>query len=337
MKPHKQTIALATTAGIIIAAILLPKIWAIEHGTAFTPPPALIKTIPPAAQAVVAKPAATVLNPAAEFLQYANPYQLFLRSGSALVMDERDGTVLYSKNSDTQRPIASLTKLMTAVVTLDANLPMDRLITITRDDRDTFRGSSSRLPFGTVLTRYDVLHVALAASDNRAAAALARTYPGGKAAFVQAMNAKALALGMTRTHYVDSTGLYNGDVSTAADLAKLIVAANKYPLLHKFTTTALFSISDRRTGHVIRFLNTDLLVRNRTWNIELSKTGYTSNAGQCLTMETTIANRPVIIVLMDGWGWDARFADARQIRRWMLNTERRIPDYFNERLASARN
>ena len=340
MKPHKQTIALATTAGIIFAAILLPKIWADEHRTDFTRPAAVIAAAPPTARAVTAvatQPPPRLLNRAEEFLRYANPYGLYLRSGSALVMDERDGTVLYSKDSDTQRPIASLTKLMTAVVVLDAHLPMDRLITITQADRDTFRGSSSRLPFGTVLTRYDMLHVALAASDNRAAAALARTYPGGKAAFVQAMNAKARALGMTNTRYVDSTGLYNGDVSTAADLGKLIMAADKYPLLHKFTTTGMFSVADRRTGHVIRFLNTDLLVRNRAWNISLSKTGYTSNAGQCLVMETAIAHRPVIIVLMDGWGWDARFADARRIRHWILSTDRRIPDYLNERLASAQN
>ncbi|MHB8346304.1 MAG: D-alanyl-D-alanine endopeptidase [Acidiferrobacterales bacterium] len=345
MRPHTQTIALATTAGIIFAAILLPKIWSDEHRTDFTRPAAVIAVAPPAARAAAAQAATDVevqatprlLNRASEFLRYANPNQLYLRSGSALVMDERDGAVLYAKDSDTQRPIASLTKLMTAVVVLDANRPMDRLITITRADRDTFRGSSSRLPFGTVLTRYDMLHVALAASDNRAAAALARTYPGGKPAFVAAMNAKARALGMTNTHYVDSTGLYNGDVSTAADLAKLIMAANKYPLLHKFTTTGMFSVGDRRTGHVIRFLNTDLLVRNRRWNIRLSKTGYTSNAGQCLTMETSIAHRPVIIVLMDGWGWDARFADARRIRHWILVTDRRIPDYLNERLASVQN
>ncbi|MDA8364076.1 MAG: D-alanyl-D-alanine endopeptidase [Gammaproteobacteria bacterium] len=344
MKYHKQHIALATTAVIIVAAILLPKIWAVEHQTDFTRPLAAAETAPSATRAAsaavpaaaAASPPATLLNRADLFLRYADPYQLYLRSGSAEVIDARDGTVLYAKDDDVQRPIASLTKLMTAMVILDAHLPMDRLITIRRADRDTFRGSSSRLPFGTVLTRYDTLHVALAASDNRAAAALARTFPGGKAAFVQAMNAKAQALGMTNTRYVDSTGLYNGDVSTAADIAKLIRAAGGYPLLHKFTTTELFSVSNRRTGHIIRFRNTDLLVGNRSWKIQLSKTGYTSNAGQCLAMETMIANRPVIIVLMDGWGWEARFADARRVRRWILSTDRRIPDYFNERLASAR-
>lgn len=342
MKPHQQTIALATTVIIVITAIVLPRIWAVEHQSAFARPATLVTATPqpaaaPAVPADTPAPVARVLNRAAVFLQYADPYQLYLRSGSAEVVDARDGTVIYSKDADVQRPIASLTKLMTAVVILDANLPMDRLITIRRADRDTFRGSSSRLPFGTVLTRYDMLHVALAASDNRAAAALARTYPGGKAAFVRAMNAKAQSLGMTNTRYVDSTGLYNGDESTAADLAKLVRAAAHYPLLRKFTTTGLFSVADRRTGRVIRFLNTDLLVRNRTWRIRLSKTGYTSNAGQCLTMDTVIAGRPVIIVLMDGWGWDARFADARRVRHWILLTDRRIPDYFSERLASARN
>ncbi len=351
MRHHRQHIALATTVVIIAAAILLPKIWAIDHRTDFTRPAAVADTVPAVADGAAAPAPASapapapsagpegpvrVLDQANLFLRYADPYQLYLRSGSAEVIDARDGAVLYSKDDDVQRPIASLTKLMTAMVLLDARLPMDRLITIRRVDRDTFRGSSSRLPFGTVLTRYDMLHVALAASDNRAAAALARTYPGGKAAFVRAMNAKAQSLGMTNTHYVDSTGLYNGDVSTAADIAKLVRAAQSYRLVHKFTTTEMFSVSDRRTGRTIRFRNTDLLVGNPLWRIQLSKTGYTSNAGQCLAMETMIANRPVIIVLMDGWGWEARFADARRVRSWILNTDRRIPDYFHERLASAR-
>lgn len=335
MRSPKQTVALGTAAGIIAMALLLPKIWATEHREDFPAPPTLAETVPPSAPVVPASQQSKSMTPAADILRYANPDQLFLRSGVALVMDEQDGTLLYSKDIDQQRPIASLTKLMTAMVILDANLPFDQLLTITREDRDTLRGSHSRLQFDTVLTRYDMLHAALAASDNRAAAALARTYPGGKAAFVQAMNAKAQALGMTSTHYVDSTGLNNDDVSTARDLAKLIAATNNYPLFRKLTTTGIFAVTNRRTGATIRFFNTNRLIRRGTWRIELSKTGYTSDAGNCIAMETKIGGRPMIIVLLNSWGKLSKFADSDRIRHWLLRSERRIP-HFNQTLASAK-
>ncbi|MHB8453588.1 MAG: D-alanyl-D-alanine endopeptidase [Acidiferrobacterales bacterium] len=334
MKPHKQTVAFGTTAVILVMAILLPKLWATEHQKDFGATPTLVEAAPLTTAVQPARPATEPLIPANEILQYANPDQLYLRSGVALVMDEHDGTLLYAKDIDQQRPIASLTKLMTAMVTLDAGLPLDELITVTRQDRDTLRGTHSRLPFGAVVTRYDLLHAALAASENRAAAALARTYPGGTAAFVQAMNAKAQALGMTRTHYEDSSGLNSNDVSTARDLAKLIAATNKYPLFHAWTTTGQFSITDRRNGSPIRYFNTNRLVRRGKWNIELSKTGYTADAGNCIVMETTIGDQPMIIVLLNSWGKLTKFADSDRIRHWLLKTERRIPG-VNQTVASA--
>ncbi len=335
MRPHKQTVALGTAAGIIVMALLLPKIWATEHRQDFPSQTTLTEVVPPTAALPPSQAVSKLSAPTDELMHYANPDQLFLRSGVALVMDERDGALVYSKDIDQQRPIASLTKLMTAMVVLDANLPFDQLITITRADRDTLRGSHSRIQFGTVLTRYDTLHAALAASDNRAAAALARTYPGGTAAFVQAMNAKAQALGMTSTHYVDSTGLNNNDESTARDLAKLVAATNNYPLFRKLTTTGIFSITNRRTGSIIRFFNTNRLIRRDTWHIELSKTGYTSNAGNCIAMETRIGGRPMIIVLLNSWGKLSKFADSDRIRHWLLRAEHKIPHY-SQTLASAR-
>jgi len=335
MKPHKQTVAFGTAASIVVMALLLPKIWATEHQRGLSSPPTLAEAAPHTIATIPVRQATTPMTPATEILRYSDPDQLFLRSGVALVMDEHEGTLLYAKDIDQQRPIASLTKLMTAMVTLDAGLPLDELITITRADRDTLRGTHSRLHFGTVLTRYDLLHAALAASENRAAAALSRAYPGGRAAFVQAMNAKAQALGMTRTHYADGTGLDSNDVSTARDLAKLITETNKYPLFQTLTTTGQFHITDRHTGAVIRFFNTNRLIRRGTWDIELSKTGYTADAGNCITMETTIGDRPVIIVLLNSWGKYSKFADADRIRHWLLKTERRIP-HFNQTVASAK-
>ena len=263
------------------------------------------------------------LQISAEDIVRLNAKAPFLRSAAALVMDEREGVVLYSHHKDDQLPIASVTKLMTAMVTLDHHLPMDDVITISPEDRDRLRGSASRLRIGVKLTRHDVLLAALAASDNRAAAALARTYPGGHRMMLRIMNEKARLLGMSHTHYADPAGLNNDSVSTAGDLAILVNAAIKYPLIRKFTTTSEFSVTDLRRHKPIQFVNTNRLVRSSAWDINLSKTGYTDDAGNCLVMETVIGERPVIIVLLDSWGKLSKYGDSQRIRRWLIRNERR--------------
>ena len=247
----------------------------------------------------------------------------FLRSSAALLMDEREGVKLLGRNIDEQYPIASLTKLMTAMVTLDKKLPLNETITISPADRDRLRYSASRLRIGVKLTRRDVLLAALAASDNRAAAALARTYPGGRAAMLRAMNEKARRLGMHETHFADPAGLDNDSVSTASDLADMVAAAAKYPLIHKFTTTGEFAVTDRRNGRHIEFVNTNRLVRRSSWDINLSKTGYTDDAGNCLVMQAVIAARPVIIVLLNSWGKLSKYGDSVRIRNWLVKNQRR--------------
>ncbi len=246
-----------------------------------------------------------------------------LRSSAALVMDEREGIVLYGRNAEERHPIASVTKLMTAMVTLDRHLPLDEIIAIKSEDRDRLRGSASRLPIGAKLSRHDVLFAALAASDNRAAAALARTYPEGRKTMLRIMNEKARILGMTNTHFADPAGLNNDSVSTARDLATLVGAAIKYSLIQKFTTTGEFAVTDHRRNRPIEFVNTNRLVRSSAWDINLSKTGYTDDAGNCLVMQAVIGHRPVIIVLLNSWGKLSKYGDSRRIRDWLLRNERR--------------
>ena len=200
---------------------------------------------------------------------------------------------------------------------------MDRIITIKPEDRDRLRGSASRLAIGTTLTRHDVLLAALAASDNRAAAALARTYPGGRRMMLRIMNEKARILGMSHTHYADAAGLSNGSVSTAHDLAILVNDATRFPLIRQFTTTAKFTVIDHRHHRPIEFVNTNRLVRSSAWDINLSKTGYTDDAGNCLVMETVIGERPVIIVLLNSWGKLSKYGDSGRIRDWLLKNQRR--------------
>jgi D-alanyl-D-alanine endopeptidase (penicillin-binding protein 7) len=275
----------------------------------------------------VAAPAAESAAPfihAAEIASLAQSRTPALRSSVALVMDAREGVTLYARDIDARRPIASLTKLMTAMVVLDAKLPLDEPITITQDDRDRLRGTRSRLAFGAEFTRHDLLKAALAASENRAAAALARTYPGGTPEMIAAMNAKAAELGMTQTYYRDSSGLDSHNVSTARDLARLALAAERYPLITEFTTTEDFEIADLRTGKPLEFVNTNRLVRNGSWEIGLSKTGYTRDAGNCLVMEARIADRPVIVVLLNSWGKLSKYGDSTRIRDWLLALERRL-------------
>lgn len=262
--------------------------------------------------------------------QYLDPTKLRLRSRAALVVDEKDGVTVYSRDAESERPIASVTKIMTAMVILDANLPLDEPLEITRDDRDRLRGSHSRLRFGTILTRGDMLYIALAASENRAAAALARTYPGGTDAFIQAMNDKAKSLSMSDTRFKDSTGLNSNNVSTANDLAKMVRAAMDYPMIREMSTSGRDSVTDLRKGRKIAFFNTNYLTRRKQWNIGLSKTGYISDAGHCLVMQTQIADRPMIIVLLDSWGKHSRFGDASRIRNWLTSAEKKI-----QRLAGA--
>lgn len=268
-------------------------------------------------------------------LSYLDPRKLSLRSQAALVVDDREGQVLYERNMHVKRPIASLTKLMTAMVVLDAGLPNDEVITITREDRDRLRGSGSKLSFGTKLTRRDLIKIALAGSENRAAIALARTYPGGAAHFVMTMNDKARRLGLTETAFRDPAGLHRGNMSTAADLASLVKAATRYALIREFTTVGTGSVTDRRTGWKVRFVNTNRLVRNRQWDIELSKTGYIADAGHCLLMRAEIAERPVTLVLLNSWGELTKYGDANRIRKWLDRADQKARNAARELQASA--
>jgi len=239
-----------------------------------------------------------------------------LHSAIALIYDQQTQRPLYTKNSDTLAPIASITKLMTAMVVLDAQQPLNEEISIDVADIDTLKGTRSRLRIGMTFTRSELLKLALMASENRAAAALARTYPGGYNAAISAMNAKARELGMQDTNLIDPTGLSSGNVSTARDLVKMVTAARDYALIHQYTTAASHSVGGWK-GREMRFVNTNQLVRNASWDIGVSKTGYISEAGRCLVMEAIINQRPVIIVLLDSWGKNTRIGDANRIKKWM--------------------
>lgn len=242
-----------------------------------------------------------------------------LRSSIAMIYDESTQSPLYEKKPDAQAPIASITKLMTAMVVLDANLPLDAPISIETADMDTLKGTHSRLNVGMTFTRGELLRLALMASENRAAAALARSYPGGTAAAVAAMNAKARALGMQGTRFLDSTGLNCDNVSTARDLVKMVAAARNYELIHQFTTTASHSVEGPR-GRELRFNNTNPLVKNASWDIGVSKTGFINEAGRCIVMQAKINQRPVIIVLLDSWGKRTRIGDANRVKKWVENS-----------------
>lgn len=243
-------------------------------------------------------------------------HKLLLKSATALIIDQRDGHVLYSKNIGATMPIASITKLMTAMVTLDARLPLSEEITITSDDIDRLRNTSSRLRVGASLSRRELLQLALMSSENRAAAALARTYPGGLEAFLEAANLKAKTLGMDRTVLVDGTGLNSQNVATAEDLAKMVSAAYDYPLIRNITTSSSYMLSSAKSRK-LEFRNTNMLVKNRNWTIGISKTGYLNEAGHCLVMQAQIANRPTIIVLLDSMGKHSRIGDANRIKKWI--------------------
>ncbi|MBI5460631.1 MAG: D-alanyl-D-alanine endopeptidase [Gammaproteobacteria bacterium] len=269
-----------------------------------------------------AKLASTV--PVTEILQDpAYQRRLDLKSSYALVVDESTGARLYSKNAAARTPIASLTKLMTAMVVLDAKLPMDTSITITKDDYDRLRGTSSRLQAGVTLTRREMLHLALMSSENRAASALARTYPGGRSAFIAAMNRKARALGLSQTHYEDSTGLNGHNVSTAEELAKIVRAAHGYALIKEFTTCPSRQQPTKYSAHPLEYKNTNPLVRKSEWDIAVSKTGYINEAGRCLVMKARIAGRAVIIVLLNSQGKYSGVGDATRIKKWIEDASRK--------------
>ena len=238
-----------------------------------------------------------------------------LRSSAALVLDETHSTVLYSRHADVAMPIASISKLVTALTVADANQPMDEVIEITEEDRAIGKGAFSRLAVGTRLTRGDLFHLALMASENRAAHALARNYPGGIAAFMPAMNAKAKELGMTSSHFVEPTGLSSDNVASPEDLSKLVMAASKNATIREYSTDPGFDV---RVGRrMVGFHNTNSLVNNPTWDIVVQKTGYIEEAGRCLVMQTVIEGRTIVIVLLNSFGKQTRVADATRVRKWM--------------------
>ncbi|GAA4328408.1 hypothetical protein GCM10023144_14180 [Pigmentiphaga soli] len=243
------------------------------------------------------------------------PGKLSLRSNVAFVQDLESSDVLVAKNDDAVLPIASITKLMTALVVVDANLPLDEEIEVTNEDIDTLKHTSSRLVVGTRLSRRDMLHLALMSSENRAASALGRNYPGGLPAFVQAMNAKAALLGMHDTHYVEPTGLSSSNVSSPRDLVRLMQVAVQRPLIHEFTTASSYTVPVR--GRLQTFRTTNQLVAKPDWDIALSKTGFINEAGRCLIMLAKIGGRDLAIVLLDGMGSLTRTADAIRIRQWL--------------------
>ena len=249
--------------------------------------------------------------------------KLVLRSASVLVQDQKTGELLFEKHAGEVLPIASLTKLMTAMVVLDAHQDLQEPITILEDDKDLLRHSRSRLPVGTCLKRGDALLLALMASENRAAHALGRTFPGGVGAFVAAMNLKACALHLTQTRYEDPAGLSGGNVSNALDLAKVMNQAYRYDQVRDFTTRKeAVILSGRR---LLEFHNTNMLLQNSRWRIGLSKTGYIDESGQCLVMQAQMAQRPLLIVLLDASGLHSRFDDANRIRQWLEGPEPEAP------------
>ena len=314
MKPTRILAALATLAGVALATLHV-------SSDANVSPPA------------EDEPTASY-TPAADIIEYGQPNRLSLQSGVAMIVDDREGVMLYGRNVERQRPIASLTKLMTALVILESGVSLDEPIQVTRADRDRLRGTKSRLGFNAVFTRHDLLYAALGASDNRAAAALGRTYPGGEEAMFRATNAKAQQLGMTRTRFMDASGLHNGNVSTASDLVRLVTETQKHELIQAMTTTPRFHVTDRNSGRRIAFRNTNRLVHRDSWNIGLSKTGYTAAAGNCLIMQATIAGRPLTIVLLNSWGKLSRYGDARRIQQWLEKAERRVPPIVTARAST---
>ena len=286
-------------------------------------PPPGTEVVPPEESETDRGPAsASPSGPTLSFARAAGlhlaPDPLRLNSSVALLVNQDTGEVLVGKNDQAVVPIASLTKLMTALLVVEARQPMDEVLKITEEDVDTERHSRSRLKVGTALTRQEALHLALMSSENRAAHALGRTYPGGLPKMVQAMNARSQQLGMKNTTYVDPTGLSNRNQSTARDVAVLVGAVAKNPVLAEYSTTPAHLAS--LGGRTLQYVNSNRLVRNRkaSWNIELQKTGYIVEAGRCLTMLTDVGGHDLIMVLLDADSNGARMADAERMRRWVV-------------------
>jgi D-alanyl-D-alanine endopeptidase (penicillin-binding protein 7) len=245
-----------------------------------------------------------------------NPKKLKLRSAAALIVDQH-GNEVYARDEDEPLPIASITKLMTAMVILDEGLPLEEKLTITKSDRDLIQLTGSRLEYGATLSRKELLRLALMASENRAANALARTFPGGNRAFIAAMNRKAAALGMQVSRFADPAGLDPGNIASARDVAKMVRSAMQYPLIREATTTRRISVRPYRRRGPLTYNNTNRLLKNAAWNIQISKTGYLNEAGRCLTMQAEIAHQPLVIVLLNSFGKLTPFGDSNRIRKWI--------------------
>jgi D-alanyl-D-alanine endopeptidase (penicillin-binding protein 7) len=255
-------------------------------------------------------------RPKHESLQSQQVGNLRLASASALVVDQSNGALLYAKNIGTRQPIASITKLMTAMVVLDGKQPLDEKVSVTEDDVDHIKFSTSRLTVGSVLTRFELLQLALMSSENRAASALGRSYPGGIEVFVAAMNAKAKSLSMDDSTFADSSGLDQRNMSTASDLARMVGAAYGYDVIRQVSTTASY-IVETDNYRPTQYRNSNALISNKDWDIGLSKTGFIREAGHCLVMQAQISTRNLIIILLDGQGKMTRVGDANRIKKWL--------------------
>lgn len=254
---------------------------------------------------------------ASEKARASHATQPELASGSAMVLDLQTHNVIYARNPDKVVPIASITKLMTAMVTLDAHLPLNEMLSVDISQTPEMKGVHSRVRLNSQISRKEMLLLTLMSSENRAAASLAHHYPGGYQAFIKAMNAKAKALGMTNTRYVEPTGLSMHNVSTARDLTKLLLASKRYPLIGQLSTTASQTATFKDPDYSLPFRNTNHLIYNPKWNIQLTKTGFTNQAGHCLVMRTMIGNRSVSLVVLDAFGKYTHFADANRLRTWI--------------------
>lgn len=256
----------------------------------------------------------------AEYFDYSKYYnQLTIKSPKAIIYDADSGDIIFQKKANEKSSIASLTKLMTAMVLIDSNLDLNEKVKITKKDQDRIKGTKSRLWLGSELTRKELLSIALIASDNRAASALSNSYPGGKKAFVQAMNVKAKQLGMVDTSFADPTGLDKNNISTAIDLVKMTQAAQQYPIIRELSTSSYYEAYIKNKKIRLNYNNTNLLVRQGLWDIDISKTGYIREAGKCLIMQTKVMDKPIIMVFLKSYGKYTRTADAKRVKKWLEN------------------
>ena len=318
---HLRQLLLAVSIGLFTLTCAVPSFAAPEQRTTIKKSKRIL------AKKASPKRLAKAVPPRPSFGQLAGLHStaddLDLKSSVAYVIDQDTNEVLVSKNDQAVLPIASITKLMTGVVISEAKLSMDESITITQDDVDTEKGSSSRLKVGTTLTRGELLHLSLMASENRAAHALGRTYPGGLQAFVDLMNAKAASLGMRDTRYIEPTGLSSKNQSSAKDLATLVSLAYQDPILRELSTSPSHQVEVGK--HTLNYKTTNRLIKNPNWDIGLQKTGYISEAGQCLVMQAKIAGRKLILVFLDSAGKLSRIADAERVRKWVEVNHASLP------------